>query len=134
MFKVLEVDFVVADNLIEFLTDHEVENGLSFVAGNDVDHGIANFEDFLKVGEDFVGFGGFDEFVVDHVLFDDIDGGFDVLIVGDLGFEPLIEDVHAVFGIFFLLDKVFGLDYKRYTLRAVERKLLELMSFIWFWG
>ncbi len=110
MFEVLEVDFVVADDLVEFLSDHEFLDVDSLEAGDDLNHGIADFEEFFEVGEEFGGFVGIDEFELDHLGFDELNGGFDVLVVVDLGFEPFVQDVHAVFGVFLLFEEVLSLN------------------------
>ena len=130
VFKVFEVDFVVADYLVEFLSNHDVSDSLSFVGRNNLNHGVAHFEDFFKVREKLVGFGLINQFVLDHLGFNYLNGCFDVFIVGDLGFEPFFKNIHAVLCVFLLLDEVFGLDYQKSTLRAVERILLEFTSFM----
>jgi hypothetical protein len=132
VFEVFEINFVVADNLVKLLSNHDISDGLSFVGGNNLNHGVAHFEDFLKVRKKLVSFRLFDQFLLDHFGFDYLNGDFDIFVIGDLGFEPFVEDVHAVLGIFLLLDEVFGLDYEeKSTLREVERILLELTSLIY---
>lgn len=109
MFEVLQVDFVVADDLVEFLSDHQFLDVDSLEAGDDLNHGVADFEELFEVGEEFGGFVGIDEFEFDHLGFDYLNGGLDVLVVVDLSFEPFVQHVHAVFGLFLLLKQVLSL-------------------------
>lgn len=56
VFEVLEVNFVVADDLVEFLSDHQLLDVDSLETGDDLNHGVADFEEFFEVREQFGGF------------------------------------------------------------------------------
>jgi hypothetical protein len=107
--EVLQVYFVVAYNLVELLPDHQLLNVDSLETRDHLHHRVADFEELLEVREQLCGFGSINQFELDHFGLDEFNGGFDVLVVVELCFEPFVQHVHAVLGVFLLFEQVLGL-------------------------
>lgn len=51
VFKVFQIDLIIANNFIQFVPNHHIVYVLCFVDGNCLGHGVADFQHLVEVGE-----------------------------------------------------------------------------------